>query len=125
MPDTVGSQTCSSLNLPRPVRAWDDDQIFGLKDLSKFEHEQVQTDDILMWRFLMLYAVSQLVRGAQDINADPVELLVEQPAEPADKPEVVSFWRTQEWKTFEQVYKLGRQSLTNPNLDAPLPNRLP
>ena len=98
------------MELPRPVRAWKDDQVYGLKDLSKFEEEQVHTDDVLMWRFLMLYAISELVRRAEDDVQEPVELLIEQPAAPADKEEVVSFWRTEDWKAFEKTYGLQRQT---------------
>ena len=98
------------MKLPRPVRAWEEDQTFGLKDLTQHEKDQVETDDVLMWRFLMLFAISDLVRGAEGSDEEPIPLLLEQPAEPIDKEEVVSFWRTKEWKDFEKLYKLRRQT---------------
>ena len=82
---------------PRPVRAWGGEE-FGLKDLSVPEREQVELDDVLMWRLLFLWVVSDFAME------ETPGLLVEQPDEPEYRPEAVSFWRTKEWQQMKSLY---------------------
>ena len=49
---------------PRPVRSWASSQEFGLDDLTESERLMVQEDDILLWRQVFLYVVSDLVLKA-------------------------------------------------------------
>jgi len=57
--------------------------------------DQVFTDDVLMFRFLLLYVISKEARRANQ-EATPATLLLEQPADLAHMPEVVTIWRTGE-----------------------------
>ena len=82
--------------MPRPLRAWEGGE-HGLQDLSQAERDQVFLDDVLMFRFLLLYVISEEVRQANKLE-EPVSLLLEQPADLAHMPEVVTIWRTPAWK---------------------------
>ena len=96
------------LNLPRPVRTWNGGE-YGKQGLTPFEKDQVFTDDVLMMRFLLLYVISEMVRKSKDVK-EPTTLLVEQPAEPERNEDVVSLWRTKEWKVMEEIYGVKRQT---------------
>ena len=76
------------LDMPRPLRAWNGGE-HGIKGLSQFEKNQVLMDDILLMRFLLLYIVSEEIRKTRD-ECDPVTLFIEQPADQANMPEVVT-----------------------------------
>ena len=101
-------QEIPGLDLPRPLRSWEGEE-FGRRDLSTFEKEQVFTDDLLMLRFMMLFIISEMVRKSRGEEKQTL-MLLEQPAEPAWKPEVVSLWRTSQWRAMEDVYGFERQS---------------
>ena len=88
---------------PRPVRNWGGGE-WGSPHITPEERQKVEEDDILMWRALMIAIVAIHVRRAQDEKIGEVRFLVEQPAEPEDLPEVVSWWRTQEWKELKKIY---------------------
>lgn len=97
----------SGESMPRPVRSWGGGE-FGKEGLSNFERVQVSMDDTLLMRFLLLYIVSETVRRASGLDT-PTTLLLEQPAPPDHKPEVVSFWRTPQWKSLAEIYQLETQ----------------
>ena len=96
------------LDMPRPLRAWNGGE-HGIEGLSQFEKNQVLMDDILLTRFLLLYIVSEEIRKTRD-GCDPVTLFIEQPADQANMPEVVTLWRTKMWKALAEIYGLGTQT---------------
>lgn len=65
-------------SMPRPLRNWDEGE-FGIEGLSNFEKAQVNMDDTLLMRFLLLYIVSETVRRASGLDV-PTTLILEQPA---------------------------------------------
>ena len=90
-------------NAPRPVRSWNGEE-FGKQDLSPGEKAMVLEDDTLMMRMIVLFLVSSYVRKAEDLMSDPWFLL-EQPADPVAKnEEVVSWWRTPQWKLLAKEF---------------------
>ena len=93
--------------MPRPLRSWSGGE-WGVDGLSTYEASQLFTDDLLMMRFLLLYIVSETVRRAEG-SEDPTTLVLEQPAAPEDRPEVVSWWRTPEWEKLAKLYHLHEQ----------------
>ena len=95
-------------DMPRPLRAWHGEE-HGLHDLKPYEKEQVFTDDVLMMRFLLLFVISEEVRKAAG-EEDPTALFLEQPADQANMPEVVTLWRTSTWKRLAQLYNLETQT---------------
>ena len=101
-------QEVAGCNLPRPLRAWDGEE-FGKKGLAQFEQDQVEGDDLLLLRFLFLYVVSEMVRSAKGEDKK-VEFLVEQPADPIHYPEVVTPWRTDQWKRLKKSHGLSTQT---------------
>ena len=88
---------------PRPVRDWQGGE-WGSTHITEEEKKKVREDDVLMWRALMVLLVSIHVRRAQGEKGKEVKFLIEQPAEPEDLPEVVSWWRTQEWRDLKKIY---------------------
>jgi hypothetical protein len=124
-------------SMPRPLRNWDEGE-FGIEGLSNFEKAQVNMDDTLLMRFLLLYIVSETVRRASGLDV-PTTLILEQPAAPEHKPEVVSLWRTPQWKSLANIYELQMQRFDqsefgavakkpttiggNPPLQVPLPGK--
>eukprot|EP00435_Cladocopium_sp_Y103_P057731 s237_g20.t1 len=98
--------------MPRPLRSWNGGE-WGVDGLSNYEASQLFTDDLLMMRFLLLYIVSETVRRAEG-QEDPTTLVLEQPAAPEDKPEVVSWWRTPQWKRLAKLYHLHEQRVPRP-----------
>ena len=96
---------------PRPVRSWETP--WGNKDLTKEEKKIVEEDDILLWKSLMIYIVSEEVRRADPKERDllVVRLGLEQPADPTHyMPEVVTFWKTSGWLSLRQMYNLQEQT---------------
>eukprot|EP00435_Cladocopium_sp_Y103_P028784 s3094_g7.t1 len=61
-------------------------------------------------RFLVLYIVSETVRRV-DGREVPTTLILEQPAAPEEKPEVVSWWRTSQWRNLAKTYDLQEQKI--------------
>ena len=95
-------------NMPRPLRAWGGHE-HGLPDLSRFEQDQVFLDDVLMLRLMLLYVVSEEIRKVNGVH-QPTSLFLEQPADLAQMPEVVTLWRTPTWRQLEEVYGLKTQT---------------
>ena len=95
-------------NMPRPLRALGGEE-FGSSDLSLQEKQSVLEDDILLFRFILLYIISEEVRNALGKDQH-VFFGMEQPAPPEHKPEVPSWWRTQQWKVLKDLYGLKEQT---------------
>jgi len=57
------------------------------------------------------------VRRAEGLEV-PTTLIMEQPAPPEDRPEVVSWWRTPQWKRMEEVYGLHQQRINQSEFGA-------
>ena len=94
-------------NMPRPVRCWDGGE-FGMEGLSSFERQMVEEDDILMFRAWMVWIIAEEMRKAEG-KEEMTKFGMEQPAVP-EKQEVVTIWKTSQWKNFESAYGFGRQS---------------
>ena len=94
--------------MPRPLRSWGDGE-HGISGLSQFEKEQVYIDDVLLLRFLLLYVISEEVRKANQ-EPQPTTIMIEQPADLAQMPEVVTLWRTKIWKRLANLYQLQTQT---------------
>ena len=102
----VGGPNCRTRSVlrtydggPPPVRSWDGGE-FGIGEASEAEIEKVQHDDEMMWKMILLYLVANASRKALKKDQGgraSVGFLLEQPAAPEYKPEVVSFW----WKATE------------------------
>lgn len=90
---------------PRPVRRWQGEE-YGIRDGTPQELQQVQDDDILMWRLLFLFMISVYVRRAMN-RSEEVKLAMEQPSSPKDYlPQTVSFWDMDEWKKIRDEFDL-------------------
>ena len=98
---------------PRPLRRWGGEQ-FGRSDLTKDEKKKVEDDDLMLWRAIFVYIVARHVRKAEEGQEDKerreVRMMLEQPASPANHPEVVSLWRTSQWTKMEEIYGLYTQT---------------
>ena len=77
--------------------------------MSPFEKSQVFTDDVLMLGFVLLYIISEEIRKVNGSEI-PVTLFLEQPADLARMPEVVTTWRTWIWKKLQELYHLQTQT---------------
>eukprot|EP00435_Cladocopium_sp_Y103_P022026 s142_g5.t1 len=64
----------------------------------------------IMGRFLVLYIISETVRRIEGLEV-PTTLVLEQPSAPEDKLEVVSWWRTPQWKKLAEAYDLQEQEI--------------
>eukprot|EP00435_Cladocopium_sp_Y103_P038530 s827_g10.t1 len=95
-------------DLPRPIRAWNG-QEFGVYDLKPWEDAQVYEDDVLMFRLWMVWIIAEEVRKMHGEVERPA-FGMEQPAEPQDREEVVSIWRTAQWQSFAEAYNFKQQS---------------
>ena len=85
------------------------------KGLEKAEEEKVRQDDVMMWRGIFLYLVSEEVRKAVKHKEDrrKMKIGIEQPANPNEyMPEVVSFWGTEEWRWLKEMYNLEEQTFS-------------
>ena len=91
-------------DLPGPARAWGGEE-WGKKDNSSTEHRKCWEDDVMMFRALTIFAVAEEVRRAEKRTV-PTAFLLEHPSEPETMPEVVSIWRTPQWRKFKDLYGL-------------------
>lgn len=94
--------------LPRPVRAWQGEE-FGVKDITQHEDQQVFEDDVVMYRLWMIWIVAEEVSKMNE-GKQQTAFGLEQPAEPAGMPEVVSMWRTEQWRKMAEVYGFKQQT---------------
>eukprot|EP00438_Fugacium_kawagutii_P030710 Skav213064 [mRNA] locus=scaffold364:594309:601403:- [translate_table: standard] len=99
---------------PRPIREWGGGE-HGKENISEKERDMIQEDDVMMWRMLFTYMVAQYVRVAMGIPKK-VGLLVEQPAAPDYKPQVVSWWKTPEWKEIKEEFSLEEMTVNQGSL---------
>ena len=88
---------------PRPVRRWGGEE-WGMMRNDDEEKKKVEEDDIMLWRAITLVLISTHHRRATQPTLPRVRFLVEQPSSPPNFPEVVSLWRTEEWKKLCEVY---------------------
>ena len=112
----VGGPNCRSRSVlrhypggPRPIRSWGGGE-FGRDDATEAELKLAEEDDILLWRMVFLAIVSDMVLKANGSDRRIVFGL-EQPAEPEYKPEVVSFWWTEEWRALRDLMGWHEQKL--------------
>ena len=90
---------------PRPVRTVE--ERWGMKNLDKEEERIVFEDDVLLFRFILLYVLADLKSKSEDQEEKGrVGFLIEQPAEPKNEPRCPSFWRTEEWQRLKQTHGL-------------------
>ena len=88
---------------PRPVRRWGGEE-YGIREMTPEERKIVEEDDVLLWRMVFLYMVSEYNRRARMIPKK-VHFAIEQPATPKHyAPEVVSFWDTWEWLELKKEF---------------------
>ena len=124
-------------SLPAPARAWGGGE-WGKEDLNSTEAIKCYEDDVMMLRSMMLYIIAEEMRKAGG-ESRPTSFLLEHPGEPKDLPEVVSWWRTPQWKALKEAYGLqevdvdqgeiggkGKKATTlGGNVDVQLPARCP
>lgn len=103
-------------SMPRPVRSWEGGE-HGCQGLNLHEQQQVFEDDVVMYRYMMLYVISEEVRKSKGSDK-PVGMMMEQPAAPKSHPEVVSIWRTMEWRLLAEIYKLKEQTFNQSEFGA-------
>ena len=87
----------------------------GLPRNSEAEAAKCYTDDVLLYRMILLQVVAQIgrdVRLGQDskLRLNPKE----QPAEPPQEPTCASFWRTGEWKALKTILEPTSLALNFP-----------
>ncbi len=88
---------------PRPIRRWGGEE-HGIEEATKEEKQMIEEDDVMMWRMVFLFIVAEYLRQARE-EEKKVRFAVEQPATPKDyRPEVVSWWDTQEWKKLAEEF---------------------
>eukprot|EP00435_Cladocopium_sp_Y103_P022929 s4253_g5.t1 len=124
-------------SLPAPARAWGGGE-WGKESLNSTEAIKCYEDDVMMLRSIMLYIIAEEMRKAGG-ESRPTSILLEHPGEPKDLPEVVSWWRTPQWKALKEAYGLeeidvdqgelggkGKKATTlGGNVDVQLPPRCP
>ena len=94
---------------PGPTRSFEEP--WGMKGISEVEAEKIRQDDILMWRTLFIAEVARHGRAVHPLRSE-FRFLLEQPKEPENMPECVSFWRTKEWKSLKELNHWKEQSFT-------------
>ena len=100
------------VNYPKPVRSWDDDQIYGLHSLNLDELKKVQEDDVMLWRMIFLYMVASYVNQASSDPRELIGFLLEQPASPRQyQPDCVSLWDQWDWKAIAEEFRLQHCTL--------------
>ena len=90
---------------PRPIRRWGGEE-FGIFDATEEEREKLFEDDLLFWRMVLLFVVSEYVRVAME-KEGKTWFALEQPASPRQYNEdVVSIWDTPQWKAIAKEFDL-------------------
>ncbi|CAJ1343369.1 unnamed protein product, partial [Effrenium voratum] len=79
---------------------------WGLPEMDEGEKAIVREDDVLMFRFILIYLLADITAKARENEGGGVEFFMEQPAEPKGEPRCASWWRTPEWKTLEKLHGL-------------------
>ena len=84
---------------PPQARSWEDGQMWGKWNASEGDKQKVEEDDELMFKMIAVYLVAKYARKVEQWGESKnTYLLLEQPGAPEYKPEVVSFWWTEQWK---------------------------
>ena len=91
---------------PRPVRTVE--YPWGLPGMDQGEEAIVYEDDVLMFRFILVYLLADLTAKAREEKGGAVEFFLEQPAEPQAEPRCASWWRTPEWEALEKLHELKK-----------------
>ena len=87
---------------PPQTRHWQGGE-FGGEDISKEEQDKINHDDEMMWKMIVIYLVAKAVRRIRYGERNgKVSFLLEQPAPPRYRPEVVSFWWTTQWEELQR-----------------------
>ena len=89
---------------PRPVRTME--HRWGLPEMDGGERAIVREDDVLMFRFILIYLLADITAKVRENEGGGVEFFMEQPAEPKGEPRCALWWRTPEWKTLEKLHNL-------------------
>lgn len=92
------------VDLPGPSRKWGGEE-WGLSELGEMERRKCFEDDLMLFRAVMLYVVAEECAKAEGREGS-TDFLLEHPQAPEDVPEVVSFWRTRQWKNLQRSYKM-------------------
>ena len=92
--------------MPRPIRGWDGEE-FSIQDIKDQEDQQVFEDEVLMFRFRMIWIVAEEVRKMMG-HDQPVAFGMEQPAEPNEMPEVVTSGRPTNGRSWLPTMALRR-----------------
>ena len=88
---------------PRPIRSWNGGE-YGVEGLDADEKQMIEEDDLMLWRMIYLYMISNYLKKADGKVMD-TRFLLEQPASPKEyMPEVVSFWDTREWAQIKEEF---------------------
>ena len=80
-----------------------------MEDLSAKERQTVRDDDLLLWRLVFLGIVGDYVAKAKDPTSS-CGFGLEQPATPEYNPDVVSFWKTEEWRVLQRTMGWSEQT---------------
>lgn len=89
------------VDLPGPSRKWGGEE-WGLDTLSTEEKKKCLEDDIMLFRSVMLFVVAKECAKAEGRGGE-VDFVFEHPKAP-EKEEVVSYWRTPQWKRLRDTY---------------------
>lgn len=109
----VGGPNCRTRSVLRSyrggpclVRSWGDGE-FGKPGISPDEQAKVDYDDELMWKMIVIYLIAKASRKAfYGGGLSEVGFLLEQPAAPEYRPEVVSLWKTDQWRRLQEMEDL-------------------
>ena len=94
------------VDYPKPMRSWEDAQIYGLHNLSQEDRKKVEEDDIMLWRMIFLFMIATYVNQANN-HSKPIGFLLEQPASPRQyQPDCVSLWDQTDWKSIADEFRL-------------------
>ena len=87
---------------PPQARSWEENQVWGKHDASLEDLKKVEEDDELMFKMIAIYLVAKYTRKVEQWGKSKnTYFLLEQPDAPDYKPEVVSFWWTQQWAALQ------------------------
>ena len=88
---------------PKLVRGWGGEEC-GLRSNSDEERKKVEDDDLMLRRAITVSLISIHNRRAAQPEAPEPKFLIEQSSSPKNFPEVVAFWRTEEWRRLCEIY---------------------
>ena len=90
---------------PRPIRRCGGEE-FGIFNAIEQEKKKLFEDNLLFWKMILLFAVSEYVRVAME-RRGKIWFALEQPASPPPyNKEVVSIWDALEWKAVAKKFDL-------------------